>query len=180
MNYLKVKKLEEEAVIPTLGTVGSAGYDLTATSVRYDEEFDFIEYGTGISVQIPEGFVGLVFPRSSISNTDLALCNSVAVIDSDYRGELKCRFYIKQTYTEVAVEFKEGIFLDGDTDRLCFQAYETPQDFYNKHLTDYKIYSLQDRIAQLVIMPCINPQLIVVTELSETVRNAGGFGSTGN
>ena len=49
-------------------------------------------YGTGLAMEIPEGYVGLVFPRSSIRNTDLSLSNAVGVIDSGYRGEIQATF----------------------------------------------------------------------------------------
>ena len=60
-------KLEEGAVLPKYSKPGDAGMDLTAMTVRYDKDNDYIEYDSGVSVEIPEGYVGLVFPRSSIS-----------------------------------------------------------------------------------------------------------------
>lgn len=80
---------------PAYGTDGAAALDLTATSEKFvvDGAIVYVEYGTDIAVEIPPGFVGLIFPRSSISsNTTLVLSNSVGVIDSDYRGEIKFRF----------------------------------------------------------------------------------------
>lgn len=97
---VKIKKLSNEAVIPTQGTIGSAGFDLTAISMNIVNEGDYgyIEYGTGLAVAIPDHHAGLIFPRSSLSNTGLILANSVGVIDSDYRGEVKLRFkYIAGT-----------------------------------------------------------------------------------
>lgn len=94
---LKVKKLVDKAVVPEYATPGAAGMDLVATSVDYKvsgayDVIQYVEYGTGLAFEIPEGYVGLLFPRSSVSNTDLMLANSVGVIDSDYRGEVKLRF----------------------------------------------------------------------------------------
>lgn len=91
---IKIKKLKEEAVIPSYGTDFSAGLDLTATSLeKVDKgEYGYYEYGTGLAFEIPEGFVGLIYPRSSISKTGHILANSVGVIDSDYRGEVMFRF----------------------------------------------------------------------------------------
>lgn len=97
---IKLKKLSDSAVIPTKGTLGSAGFDLVAISMNVvnNPEYGYIEYGTGISVKIPDNHVGLLFSRSSISNTGLILANAVGVIDSDYRGEVKLRFkYIEGT-----------------------------------------------------------------------------------
>lgn len=87
---VKFKKLHPDAVMPIV-TPGNAGADLTAIDMVYTNKY--LEYDTGIAVEIPEGFVGLVFPRSSISsNTGLTLANSVGVIDSSYRGPIKLRF----------------------------------------------------------------------------------------
>ena len=88
---VKIKKLKENAVIPTYAKVGDAGMDLIATSITSDTPEE-ITYGLGIALEIPEGFVGLVFPRSSIRKTGLQLSNSVGVIDSGYRGELQATF----------------------------------------------------------------------------------------
>ena len=85
---VRIKKLNENAVIPTYAKEGDAGMDLVATSV-ISETYTQITYGLGVALEIPEGFVGLVFPRSSIRKTGLQLSNSVGVIDSGYRGELK-------------------------------------------------------------------------------------------
>lgn len=92
---VKVKKLNLKAVVPSYGSEQAAGMDLTAISehIVVDGSVAYTEYGTGLAFEIPEGFVGLLFPRSSISSaTSLVLANSVGVIDSDYRGEVKFRF----------------------------------------------------------------------------------------
>lgn len=79
-----MKKLDPKAVIPSYAKPGDAGMDLTSTSrtVVSTYEEDYIEYGTGLAVEIPEGFVGLVFPRSSVSKKDMYLANAVGVIDA--------------------------------------------------------------------------------------------------
>lgn len=87
---VKIKRLNKDAVIPTYSKVGDAGMDLTATSVEYTN--DYISYKTGLAFEIPKGYVGLLFPRSSNSKKDLLLTNSVGVIDSGYRGEIELRF----------------------------------------------------------------------------------------
>jgi len=81
---IKIKKLHENAIIPTFAKNGDAGLDLTAVSknIVNEKEFGYIEYGTGLAIKVPEGFVGLLFPRSSISNTGLILANAVGVLDS--------------------------------------------------------------------------------------------------
>jgi dUTP pyrophosphatase len=92
MMKVKVKKLHPDAVIPKYAKAGDAGLDLTAVSKEWDEAKEKIVFGTGLAVEIPEGYVGLIFPRSSICKTNIALSNSVGVIDSGYRGEIKFFF----------------------------------------------------------------------------------------
>ena len=88
---VKVKKLHTNAVAPKFGKPGDAGADLTATSIDTSRGGQVV-YGTGIAVEIPEGMVGLVFPRSSVRNFPLIMSNSVGVIDSGYRGEVMVTF----------------------------------------------------------------------------------------
>ena len=87
---LKIKKLNEAAETPSYACPGDAGLDLKAVTVSVSE--DYIEYGIGLAIEIPYGFAAFIFPRSSISNYSLILANSVGVVDSGYRGELKIRF----------------------------------------------------------------------------------------
>ena len=89
---VKVKKLVEEAIIPFYAKPGDAGLDLTAISHEYDKEKDCHIYGTGLAIEIPEGYVGLLFPRSSNRKTNAYMCNHVGVIDSGYRGEVMLSF----------------------------------------------------------------------------------------
>ena len=88
---VKIKKLKSGVITPTYAKPGDAGMDLRATSCHYDD-YDNVVYGTGIAMEIPEGYVGLVFPRSSNRKTDMYLTNSVGVIDSGYRGEIMVSF----------------------------------------------------------------------------------------
>ncbi len=151
---VKIKKLKPNAVIPTYAKTGDAGMDLVATEILKDTP-EQISYGTGIALEIPEGFVGLVFPRSSIRKTGLQLSNSVGVIDSGYRGEIQAtfnkvfggdRFYDETKLTEI-----------------------TSNDFYK----------VGDRIAQIMIIPHPTIEFEEANELSDTERGEGGFGSTG-
>ena len=89
---IRIKKLLPEAVIPKYSIEGDACLDLTAITIKEESEL-YIEYGTGLAMEIPKGFVGLVFPRSSVTNKTLMLKNCTGIIDSNYRGEIKCRFY---------------------------------------------------------------------------------------
>ena len=105
---VKIKKLSEEAIIPKYATKGDAGMDAYAISKKDTEKY--IEYGTGLSFEVPEGYVMLIFPRSSISNTDLIIANSVGVLDSGYRGELIFRFK-KNGNNEYNIGDKIGQFI---------------------------------------------------------------------
>lgn len=87
---VKIKRLSSTAKLPTKAHATDAGYDLYASSCHFED--GMLHYGTGVAVEIPAGYVGLVFPRSSIANTHLTLSNSVGVIDSGYRGEIKAKF----------------------------------------------------------------------------------------
>jgi len=90
---VRIKKLDPNAVIPSKAHVNDAGLDLFATSVRMEQhEGTYIEYGTGIAIDIPSGHAGFLFPRSSISKVQLSLCNSVGCVDAGFLGEIKLRF----------------------------------------------------------------------------------------
>lgn len=138
---VKMKRLTKDAVIPKYAKEGDAGLDLVSTSK--DENEMFVEYGTSLAMEIPEGYVGLIFPRSSISKYHLSMANAVGVVDSGYRGEVKVRF--KKTSTN---------------------AYET-------------LYNVGDKVCQLIVLPYPNIEVEEVTDLSNTERGAGGFGSSG-
>ena len=84
---IKIKKLSENAVIPKYAMHGDAGMDLTVTDIEIVDHFH-VKYKFGIAIEIPLGYVGLVFPRSSIYKQGQILTNSVGVIDSGYRGEI--------------------------------------------------------------------------------------------
>lgn len=89
--------LESKAVLPTKAHPTDAGYDLTAT--RVTQELDearklILVYHTDLAVEIPFGYVGLIFMRSSVSKTSLTLANAVGVIDSGYRGELILKYKV--------------------------------------------------------------------------------------
>jgi len=97
---VKFKKLCDDAVIPTYAKEGDACVDLTAVSMEVENVLDdqdnvmysLCVYKTGLSLEIPQGYVGLIFPRSSVSKTSMVLSNSVGVIDSGYRGEIMFKY----------------------------------------------------------------------------------------
>lgn len=136
---VKIKRLHDNAVLPKYAKDGDAGIDLTA--IKSVKSRDHVTYHTGLAIEIPRGYVGLLFPRSSVYKADLQLSNSVGVIDSGYRGEITFKF---------------------------------------KYINGGKIlYSAGDRVGQLIIMPYPQINLIEVTELSDSDRGEGGYGSTG-
>ena len=147
---VRIKKLDNNAVIPSYAVHGDAGMDLTAIRKWFDESGN-ICYGTGLAFEIPEGYVGLVFPRSSCSKKQLVLANAVAVIDSGYRGE-------------VVMKFKPSLALDRN---ICVSMNRI-----------YDIYEVGERIAQMIIMPYPTVEFVEVDELSQTERGCKGYGST--
>jgi len=149
MLNVNIKKLAPEAVVPSYAKPGDAGMDLTATSKSYDEHGN-VCYGTQLAFEIPEGYVGLLFPRSSNTKKDLLLGNSVGVLDSGYRGEVVFKFKPSAT-----LDIKKEVGIG---------------TFYN--------YEIGDRIGQIIILPYPQVQFNVVDELSSTERGTGGFGST--
>lgn len=117
---VRFKKLNKDAVTPRYSRENDAAMDLVAISKkrvvnsdRYDLEMDakYIEYSTGLAFEIPENHVGLIFPRSSISNTDLTLANSVGVVDSNYRGEVTFRFRVTKNESQYQVGDRVGQLL---------------------------------------------------------------------
>jgi len=142
---VKVKKLNERAILPTYGSEGAAGADIYAL-LGGDVTIGAGEtalIGTGLALEIPTGYVGLVYARSGLATKrGLAPANKVGVIDSDYRGELKVALY-NQSGAPQTVQAGE-------------------------------------RIAQLVIAPYLTAEYEEATDLSDSARGAGGFGSTGN
>lgn len=171
---VKIKRLSEKSVIPTYSKDGDAGLDLVATSKSYDENGNVV-YGTDLAFEIPKGFVGLLFPRSSNAKMDLLLSNSVGVLDSGYRGEVMFKFK-KQINNERSVL----------NTMVAVQLMAKIKDDF-KHLglldeddiEEFREYEIGDRIGQLIIMPYPTIEFEEVEELSESDRGNGGYGSTG-
>ncbi len=169
---IKFKKMDERAVAPYKKHLTDAGVDLTAISVEYDEETDCIIYDTGIAVEIPAGYFGLVVPRSSIHKTDLMLTNHAGIIDSDYRGTIKAKFKIMSDYDYPATMY-------GDFNELLQEGKFCIYVNSEVAISGYSIYKLGDRICQLIIVPIPLIEYIESDTLSDTERGDGGFGSTG-
>lgn len=144
---VKFKKLSPDAVTPTYAKPGDAGLDITAISAIHGD--NYIDYKTGIAVEIPEGYVGMLFPRSSVTNKNMMLKNSVGILDSGYRGEISFRY--------------KGF---------------SSRTFGQKRIYD-DVYKPGDRVGQLVIVPIPQIELEQVEELSSSERAEGGYGSSG-
>ncbi len=139
---VNVKKLTENAKLPTYGSPHAAGADLYSAEAYAIPAGETVFVHTGISIELPSGMVGLIYARSGLAcKQDLAPANKVGVIDCDYRGEIVVALY--------------------------------------NHGNKAREIAVGDRVAQLVIAPYYTADFVETDELSETVRGAGGFGSTG-
>ena len=161
IKFIGFKKLVPEAQAPYQKYVTDAGYDLTAVSINETE--DYIEYGTGIALEIPKRMVGLVFPRSSVTENDLMLKNCVGVIDSHYRGEVRCRFY----NTKEHLDYVQLDLFNGTSNHI------------HQPRLNRKLYKVGDRVCQIIFLTLPEIKIIEKRELSLTDRGDGGFGHTG-
>ena len=167
---VRIKKLHKDAVIPSYAKEGDAGLDLTAVE-RYFDVNGNVVYHTGIAVEIPEGYVGLLFPRSSICKEDLSLCNSVGIIDSNYRGEIIAKF-------KPTLSFEVSDDSEFDKDKYSnWEKVGILSEEYGRYA--HLNYPVGARIAQLIIMPYPKIEFEEVEELTKTNRGDGGFGSSG-
>lgn len=179
---IKIKKLNDKAVIPTYAHATDAGLDLTATSIKRDFENDVFIYRTGLAIEIPEGYVGLLFPRSSNRNTEAYMTNHVGVIDAGYRGEIMV-CYKNRTVTNIADEISDIAtdFYDSKAipDEFAADNYMVEQISEINRNAVKQPYNVGDRIAQLIIIPYPHIEFEEVDELSDSDRGANGYGSTG-
>lgn len=140
---IRFKKTLENGQEPTRAHASDAGYDLYAATVTHDLTSNHVIVDFGIAVEIPTGYVGLLFCRSSVSGTNCFLRNHVGVIDSGYRGSITAKFGV----------------LD--------------------HFPSARSFQPNDRVAQLMVLPVPTVTFSCVSELSESDRGTGGYGSTG-
>ena len=165
---LKVKKLVPEAVLPAKAKIGDAGYDVVAIDDgTWSDDGTYIQYRTGIAIEVPEGYHTELFPRSSITKTDLVLGNSIGLVDNGYRGEILFRFKVAQRGKQL-----ETWSIGPDSVRL-------PDRNVAFHKMDLITYKKGDKIGQIVIRKTESLEVEEVPELSSTERGSGGFGSTG-
>lgn len=172
---VKIKKLGDSSVIPTYAHETDAGMDLYCTKAETDGLGNLVCH-TGVAIQIPRGYVGLLFPRSSVAHTCLFLHNAVGILDSGYTGEITFKFapvYSTSLPHRFWERIKYLLSLRVHKDNSPF-AINTTHHFVAGH-----VYEVGDRIGQLIIMPYPKVQMVEVDELSETDRGTGGYGSTG-
>lgn len=148
---VKVKKLHPKAKIPKYAKPGDAGMDLYCTEIIWT--YDYIQYNTGLAFEVPEGYFGLLVPRSSNTTKDLILKNSAGILDSGYRGEVSFRYK-----------------------PLEYSIYKYNED---RERLGSLIYKEGDRIGQILILPYPTIDFEEVEKLSETERGVNGYGSTG-
>lgn len=179
---MKLNILQTKGILNQPANKGDAGFDIVAINqprvigsiyqgLHYTA-ISHIEYDTEIIIE-PElvngkyDFYMLLYPRSSIVKTNLVLANSVGVIDSGYRGNIKvCFKYIAQPEDMKIVEGKS--FRGKNAKGIVTSI--NPQ----------RVYQQGDKIAQLIPVKHNDLNLNYISKISETDRGQGGFGSTGS
>ena len=178
---IKFTKTHPDAVIPTRGSAGAAAFDLTAVSLK--RAADLYIYDTGLALEIPSGYWGGIYARSSPFFTGLEKCGGVTVVDSGYRDSISVimrrvmsDYQLKEMRRLMAAEYPGKLHL----------------------MSPYKV---GDRVAQLIIQPCVVPvpgrvslsemghippycdlekvEFVEVDELTKSARGCQGYGSTG-
>ncbi len=150
-----IKKLPQSSELKR-SNITDTGYDIVAIDDGTVDSEGYIQYRTGLYIQLENGFHTEIWPRSSISKYDLILANSIGLVDNGYRGELLVRF------------------------KPCLKfAYNDNGEIYIKNPTTIKKYKAGDKIAQLVISKTFDANFIYQDSLNESERGVGGFGSSG-
>lgn len=192
---VKIKKLDERAVIPTYAHNGDVCMDMTAISVEYNVEKDMYIYHTGLAFESEFNIGQFLFLRSSNCNTDAYLCNGVGIADSAiYRGEIQFRFKNRESLEALSerIAIKDMMFSLAVTSRLdptsnLSKHIEIASELYEKSKKEtieraknleFAPYKVGDRVGQMVFLVHPSIKLEIREELSETDRGQGGFGST--
>jgi dUTP pyrophosphatase len=173
---MKIKRLNENAVLPVYAKPGDAGFDLVATEDVIIEPGETKLVPTGLAFELPEGFELQVRPRSGVTlKTKLRV--QLGTVDAGYRGEVGVivdnnalpSLYFNEEYRTIATEFRHK-------PKTISGTWDEPYDFEQEFTY---IIRKGDRIAQGVLAPVAHAQFEEVSELSGSQRGAGGFGSTG-
>ena len=163
MQQLRFKKTHPDGTIYLPQKLGDVGYDLIAVSNPTFEN-GYIQYDTGVAIELPEGYHAEIVPRSSICKYDLQLCNSIGIIDNGFRGSIILRFKVP-----LNIGGNLPILLANVHNGFTYMSLDTNLNLPKKG----------DRIAQLIIRKSEIMELVEVQELVSTDRGSGGFGSTG-
>lgn len=178
MNNLNIKLLSDNAITPTRAYGVSAGLDIYAAETVVIEPQEKRLLATDIAVDIPEGYVGLLTSRSGVSSkTHLVV--ETGKIDAGYNGHMKVN--IKNDY--ISLKQYDGAIMDIEDGGLIYPVYSIDEKtkYYSGEI-DTPVYQINkgDKIAQLVIVPIVTPEVNVVEEFkSESERGTNGFGSSG-
>lgn len=173
MNNLNIKLLSDNATIPTRAYVVSAGLDIYAAETVVIEPQEKILLATDIAVDIPEGYVGLLTSRSGVSSkTHLVV--ETGKIDTGFQGHMKIN--VKNDEQHFRTVNIQDFDLNGEMiEQFINERDIKPFEFNNR----YKI-NKGDKIAQLVIVPIVTPEVNVVEKFEyESERGTNGFGSSG-
>jgi len=164
---VRYKLLSEKAVPPSKGHESDSGWDLKVIGVEKIEG-DVIFFKTGVSVQPPSGYYFELFPRSSISSLPISLANSVGVIDESYTGEVLVAARVH--HPDMGDDAKRKSYPNGIVSLFGLK----PQTIAT--LAEL-IISKKPKIAQLILKKRLECNFIE-SELDNTDRGSGGFGST--
>lgn len=165
---VRFRKLAESAKMPTKAHPTDAGFDLYVSSVEMDNEYGVKVCHSNIAMEIPAGYVGLVFPRSSVYKSRLELTNCVGVIDRGYRGEVSAKFRpadrkVRKPWFGWLVRLLKGY---------------TPIKSDNYWDADAN-YKVGERFAQIIIMPYPEIEWREVEQLNSSDRGTSGYGGSG-
>ena len=183
---VRFMRLTPDAVVPRKAHSTDAGFDIVATSRKFDELGNIV-YGTGIAVEIPKGYVGLIFPRSSICKYDLSLSNAVGVIDAGFTGEITAKFkptlvVIDKGRIGIDEHSHNGVeTTDWADEQVTFhgRGANYPDVYEGCEPFQPRMYEVGDRIMQMIILPYPEIEFEETDTLSDTERGTGGYGSTG-
>ena len=198
--WLKLKKLDERAVIPTYAHKGDVGMDMTAISVEYDTETDTYIYHTGLAFESNFNIGQFLFPKSGNYKKECYLTNSVGIADcAIYRGEIQFRYKNRTSLMMCMELLGQRVYNDAVVDCLkrwngekstwkhtIIDGLDNAMEIYNQFIEKYKQraknlefapYKVGDKVGQMVLLHCPTIKLEVVDKLSDSTRGTNGFGS---
>lgn len=164
-NALRVKRLREDATIPTKAHMGDLGFDLYALEDVTLNPGEVTKVRTGIACGFPSGYGALIRDRSSVA-TKKQVFVVAGVIDQGYTGEIIVAFF-----NPGRVELLKS----AGTSEVGWHT----QGRYDLEDNGFEFFQKGDKIAQMILTPVVNFPVEEVDDLAHTARGSGGFGSTG-